>query len=162
MRGYPVSMNGAPVSQYLIWYRHMANVCKPKTVVFLSRQMILWKSLWPTGCFPDFIISPKIETGAVSLKLSEYYRCGLLGRIASLSSLVPYVLTNLDGISILSSLVSVAKPVVAEQAHEQLAASATSNTETSGGKIIDKTARRKGIGQLTYSLRNCPARMRGP
>ena len=155
MRVYPVGMSGAPLSQYLIWYQNMATVYKPETVVFFISSNDFIESFEAYGLFPGFHYFEENIDGSVSLKLRVYER-GLISRIASSSSLVAYILNNLNGASFLTALQSTAKPIVAEQAHEQLAASAPSSTVISHDTIIDQDRQKKGLRAIDLFFERLP------
>jgi hypothetical protein len=149
MRVYPVGMSGAPLSQYLIWHRHMAAVYKPETILIFVSSNDYVESFDAYGLFPGFHYFVEDVTGTVSLKLRTYRR-GMVGRVASSSSLVAYILNNLGGVKFLNSLRSAFKPVVAQQAKAQLAASASSASVVSHDDIANQA--RQEIGRKAIGL----------
>jgi hypothetical protein len=160
MAVYPVGMSGAPLSQYLIWYQHMATIYRPETVVFFVSSNDFVESFEAYGLFPGFHYFSEDANGTVSLNLRAYQR-GIVGRMASSSSLLAYVLNNLDGISFLASVWNSGKHVISEQARKQLTASALSGTLTSEDDSINRTRQEKGRQAIGLFFERLPRNDQG-
>lgn len=154
MRVYPVGMSGASLSQYLIWYQHMKDRYSPKTVVFFISPNDYDESFAEYGLFPGFHYFNTDFSGSVSLQLRSYQR-SLFATVASSSSLVAYLLNNLNGMTHLSSLLRSAKSVGAQQAHHTLAASAPGNTVT-GDNAHEQARLNKGLQAIDLFFKRLP------
>lgn len=153
-RVYPVGMSGAPLSQYLIWYRHMTDRYTPQTVVFFISPNDYDESFAEYGLFPGFHYFTTDSSGDVSLQLRSYRR-SLVATLASSSSLIAYVLNNLDGISYVSSFLNSAKSFMTEQPLHGLAASAPADTMTSD-EAVDQARLSKGLQAINLFFERLP------
>lgn len=145
---YPVGMSGAPLSQYLVWYRYMRSAYKPDIIVIFISANDFAESFDTYGLFPGFHYFTEDVNGEISLKLRPYQR-SLASHIASSSHLVAYILNNLNGLSILKSILGSAKHKVNERDTKHDSADTATNTTVSSVGNTDQNRLEKGRKAIT-------------
>ncbi len=123
---YPVGMSGAPLSQYLVWYRHMTRTYNPDTVFFVISPNDYDESFDQYGLFPGFHYYTEDDEGSIALNLREYRR-SIFSHIVASSHLVAYGLNNLELIALLKRLYA-GFSAEDQRASKQLQATATTHT----------------------------------